>query len=95
MEHNIKMDLKETWQKSVDYIQLAQDPGQWRSLLRKLINLPRMHRPLKQQTVQNDFSLYVVMYLCERNELNKYEFNEIRNWTNLPVLEAGCALNRY
>ena len=33
MEHNIKMDLKETRHKSVDYIQLAQDPGQWRSLL--------------------------------------------------------------
>jgi len=39
MEHNIKMDLKETWQKSVDNIQLAQDPGQWRILLKE-VNKP-------------------------------------------------------
>jgi hypothetical protein len=39
MEHNIKMDLKEIRQKNVDYIQPAQDPGQWRSLLKE-VNKP-------------------------------------------------------
>jgi hypothetical protein len=38
-EDNIRMDLREIWWRSVDWIHLAQDRDQWRALVKMVMSL--------------------------------------------------------
>jgi hypothetical protein len=38
-EYNIKMDFGETWWERMDWILLAQDRDQWRSLVKTVMNI--------------------------------------------------------